>query len=202
MADTRRPKPRATDETECDAAVWRRAMRTTRPIARRDRRASGDAAGPSGDVSLPEPDTRRSPGSGPVKPVHPSGAPPTAGRAPGSAAERETPAKLDKHLARQVRRGRREVDARLDLHGLTQREAHAALARFIGSAAARGDRLVLVITGKGSRGGGVLQREVPRWLARPDLARSVVGCEPALARDGGAGALYVHLRRGAAPPRG
>jgi DNA-nicking Smr family endonuclease len=115
------------------------------------------------------------------------------------------PGKLDKHMVRRIKRGAQSIEARLDLHGMTQKEAHADLRRFIRDTAARGCRCVLVITGKGSRSGtedefrdsppGVLRRVVPQWLAAPDLSPLVAGIETALPQHGGAGALYVQLRR-------
>src|SRR3954469_12093813 len=104
---------------------------------------------------------------------------------------------LGRRQRRSVARGKEAIDARLDLHGLTQAQAHAALLRFLRDAGARGARLVLVITGKGSRDGerGVLKRQVPQWLALPEFRSLVVGYEDAGIRHGGAGALYVRLRR-------
>jgi DNA-nicking Smr family endonuclease len=100
-------------------------------------------------------------------------------------------------MRQRVARGREPIDARMDLHGLTQAEAHAALARFLRSASARGARLVLVITGKGERDGkrGVLRRQVPHWLALPEFREWVIGFEDAHMAHGGEGALYVRLRR-------
>ena len=97
-------------------------------------------------------------------------------------------------------RGRANIDARIDLHGLTQAEAHAALLRFLHRAQAEGARFVLVITGKGvpnaSRGErGVLRRQVPMWLALPEFRRYVLGFDVAHTGHGGEGALYVRLRR-------
>ncbi len=97
-----------------------------------------------------------------------------------------------------VARGKEAIEARLDLHGLTQSEAHAALTRFLRSASARGVRLVLVITGKGRRSdgeGGVLRRQVPHWLRLPEFRTFVIGFEDAHISHGGEGALYVRLRR-------
>lgn len=106
-------------------------------------------------------------------------------------------APLGRRMRQRVARGRELIDARFDLHGLTQVEAHAALARFLHAAGARGARLVLIITGKGGRGGGsgVLRRQVPLWLALPEFRDLVIGFEDAHVAHGGEGALYVRLRR-------
>lgn len=100
------------------------------------------------------------------------------------------------HLAR----GRKEIEARLDLHGMTQARAHRALIGFVTSSSENGLTFVLVITGKGRSGAldaerGVLRRQVPEWLGLPELRRFVVGFEEASIGHGGAGALYVRLRR-------
>jgi DNA-nicking Smr family endonuclease len=98
------------------------------------------------------------------------------------------------------------VEARLDLHGMRQKEAHAALRRFVRSAQAKGYRHVLVITGKGAEPDrnrpfyeaetrGVLRAAVPHWLAAADLAPLIVSYAEAPRRLGGEGALYVRLRR-------
>jgi DNA-nicking Smr family endonuclease len=94
-----------------------------------------------------------------------------------------------------VRRGRYPVAARLDLHGLTQAEAHRALCGFIALSRAAGRRCILVITGHGRLSGGVLRASVPRWLAEPSLRRHILAIAPARPQDGGNGALYVLLRR-------
>jgi len=105
-------------------------------------------------------------------------------------------APLGRRMRQRVARGKQEIDARLDLHGLTQSEAHAALLRFLRNAHARDARLVLVITGKG-RGGepGVLRRQVPQWLGLSEFRSLVVGLEDAHGAHGGEGALYVRVRR-------
>lgn len=119
-------------------------------------------------------------------------------------------APFDRRKARQIAKGRIEIEARIDLHGLREHEAHMRLAGFLRQAHAAGKRTVLVITGKGRvdddpyrpfslgedrREPGVLRRNVPRWLAEPDLARIVVSYTAASTRHGGEGALYIHLRR-------
>ena len=97
-------------------------------------------------------------------------------------------------------RGSSEIDARLDLHGMTQAGAHRALLGFLKRAHRKGLTFVLVITGKGALGAadserGVLRRQVPHWLSLPEFRPLVVGFEPAHGGHGGAGALYVRIRR-------
>ncbi|MBR0692489.1 Smr/MutS family protein [Bradyrhizobium lablabi] len=95
-------------------------------------------------------------------------------------------------------RGRQEIDARLDLHGMTQTRAHRALFAFLQRAHIDGFTFVLVITGKGKVGGserGVLRRQVPEWLSLPEFRSLVVGFEEAHIGHGGEGALYVRVRR-------
>src|SRR5215475_12932835 len=109
-------------------------------------------------------------------------------------------APLGRRMRTRVARGKEAIDGRLDLHGLTQSEAHAALLRFLRAASARGARLVLVITGKGAREGGsergVLKRQVPHWLVLPEFRTLVIGFDNAHITHGGEGALYVRVRRG------
>jgi DNA-nicking Smr family endonuclease len=88
-----------------------------------------------------------------------------------------------------------DIEARLDLHGKTQDEAHRELAAFIARAQSQGKRLALVITGKGREGKGVLRESVPRWLNEPALRGRVLALSSAQPRDGGSGALYVLLRK-------
>lgn len=105
---------------------------------------------------------------------------------------------LDKRTAARLRRGQLPIEARIDLHGLTRDEAHRALEGFLGSAHDAGKRCVLVITGKGLRASGemgVLRDAVPRWLNAPPIRPLILAFRPAPPRDGGAGALYVLLKR-------
>ena len=108
-------------------------------------------------------------------------------------------APLDRRSRQRLARGTQDIEARLDLHGRTQSEAHAALLRFLHRAQADGAKTVLVITGKGGAGSsrepGVLKRQVPLWLALPEFRGLVVGFGPAAIGHGGAGALYVRVRR-------
>lgn len=119
------------------------------------------------------------------------------------------PGPLAEHDRKAIRRGRLPVEARVDLHGMTQAKAQAALTRFLKKGAAQGLRCVLVITGKGGQTGGradddnpyagvaagVLRSALPQWLEAPELAPLVIGSASANPRDGGVGARYVLLRR-------
>jgi DNA-nicking Smr family endonuclease len=123
---------------------------------------------------------------------------PTAKKAPPLAP-------LGRRLKQRVARGREPIDARIDLHGMTQTEAHTALLRFLRRAQSDGVRIALVVTGKGTgkvsdgRGTsgerGVLKRQVPLWLSLAEFRSLVVGFEDAHVGHGGQGALYVRLRR-------
>ena len=94
-----------------------------------------------------------------------------------------------------MKRGQLKADARLDLHGMTQDEAHSALKAFIVAAHGAGKRQALVITGKGEGGTGILKNAVPRWLNSADLREKIVAFDYAQPKDGGEGALYVRLRK-------
>jgi DNA-nicking Smr family endonuclease len=110
---------------------------------------------------------------------------------------------LDKRTAEKLKRGRYTIERRLDLHGMTQDEAHRALNGFVARAEEDGVRCVLVITGKGVRrlaAGeaeefGVLRSAVPRWLNEAPNRARILAFGAAQPRDGGSGALYVLLRR-------
>jgi len=112
-------------------------------------------------------------------------------------------APLDRRLKQRVARGRQSIDARIDLHGMTQSEAHAALLAFLRRAQGNGARMALVVTGKGARSGaappgserGVLKRQVPHWLSLPEFRALIVGFDDAHVGHGGQGALYIRLRR-------
>jgi DNA-nicking Smr family endonuclease len=107
---------------------------------------------------------------------------------------------IDRRARQKIARGRVEIDARLDLHGMKQNEARERLSAFLHRAQARGKSLILVITGKGTTAPegaerGVLRRAVPLWLALPEFRPLVIGFEEAAPAHGGAGALYVRIRR-------
>jgi DNA-nicking Smr family endonuclease len=112
---------------------------------------------------------------------------------------------IEPNVRRKVTRGRISLDGTIDLHGLRQDEARAALARFLQARARRGDRTVLVITGKGLQSPdpaalverGVLRTMLPFWLNGPELAPLIAGWSQAAQHHGGGGAYYVRLKRGA-----
>ena len=119
--------------------------------------------------------------------------------APVKAAQPPPLAPLGRRERSHLSRGRKEIDARLDLHGMTQTRAHRALFGFLQRAHSDGLTFVLVITGKGKMGAeserGVLRRQVPQWLSLPEFRSLVVGFEEAHIGHGGEGALYVRVRR-------
>lgn len=121
----------------------------------------------------------------------PSALPVKAPALTGKKASPSLPCKVGGHREMQLRRGRLEPQARIDLHGMTQDNAYRALVRFFARAHSLDQRLVLVITGKG----GVLRQIVPRWLGEYELRPFITGVSPAHIRHGGDGALYVALRR-------
>src|SRR5262249_34674908 len=134
-----------------------------------------------------------------------TGAPSAVARPPVLAA----PEVIDRRQMRRIAVGKTDIEPRIDLHGLRQAEAHARLRAFLASAAAAGLKTVLVITGKGAEveradpllsgmgegQRGVLRRNVPLWLAQPDLNHIVLSYGTAGTRHGGAGAFYVRLRK-------
>lgn len=163
-----------------DAALWRAVTKDMQPLHPRRSVAVAPAAAPAA-----RPATRPVPAP-PVRPTPVAGA---LGAPPASTG-------LDRRTATRLRRGRLDIDGRLDLHGLTQAEAHHALTEQVRSAHAAGRRVLLVVTGKGFRDGtGVLRAAVPRWLDEPPLRNLVLSAVPARPGDGGAGALYVLVRR-------
>lgn len=173
-----------------DAALWDRVAGTAKPLVKGKNRNVRRVEVPVSEKpknSKPEKSAKPLPKPATGDQLAPSSPPPL-----GS---------YDRRELRGLAGGRREIDGRIDLHGMRQREAHTALRAFLRSAQARGHRHVLVITGKGGRTSedgierGVLNREVPRWLNEPEFRSVVVGFAPAHKRHGGEGALYVRLRR-------
>jgi len=115
---------------------------------------------------------------------------------PGSRAARHGPDPLEPRRLRRISRERDPIEARIDLHGMTQFEAEDRLKAFVRGAYAQGMRAVLVVTGKGYSGDGIIRRRAPEWLASRELRDIVAGVSQAHRRHGGEGALYVALKRG------
>jgi DNA-nicking Smr family endonuclease len=191
--------------SEEDEELWASVAKTLEPVRRIER-----VMGPLEPAKRPEgPQTEVKRGRrGPAHHEHP----PMKARPVAPAPVRSSPplAALDWRRARRLAAGRAEIEARLDLHGMRQSEAHVALRAFLVACHAKGLRTVLVITGKGGapdddpsthavvwsgRDRGILKRSVPRWLAEPELRAFVVGYTTAHPRHGGEGALYLLLRR-------
>jgi DNA-nicking Smr family endonuclease len=162
-----------------DIGLWRRAVQDVAPMPGRSPHLNRSRPGRTAAGETPA-----LPSPLPTKPS-PVPAPPPLDRFAG----------IDRATAERLKRGRRTIEARLDLHGLTQAEAHQALAHFIAGSRAAGRRCVLVITGRGRFSGGVLKEAVPRWLNEAGLRRHLLAISPAQPQHGGNGALYVLLRR-------
>jgi DNA-nicking Smr family endonuclease len=167
--------------TEEEVALWRQVTRTVIP------RAGG---------RIEEPTVESAPILAPINLP-----PPNAASRPKNKAL-PPPTVLDARLRRRLARGRGSIDDVLDLHGLTQHEAHDALIAFLIRNQAVGSKLVLIVTGKGGASGprcdageGVLRRSAPLWLHAPALRALVVSFEEASPKHGGSGALYVRIRR-------
>jgi len=173
-----------------ESALFRRTVGDARPLKPRVKRTEAPPAREAEPAREAKPKPRAPRIALPVPPRTPRTRPP----APGQFAD------IDKRTAERFRRGEIAIEARLDLHGLTQAEAHRRLDGFVVRAAASGTRMLLVITGKGERGpdgrrGGVLRDGVPRWLAEPGLRPLVLAIAHAQPKHGGGGALYVLLRK-------
>jgi DNA-nicking Smr family endonuclease len=176
--------PKAKDR---DSAVWQAAMRDVRPLASR-KSAAASPPSPTVAPSKKAKSVERPPAAKAAKPARPAPAPPadiSHGRAAG----------IDRRSAERLSRGRRPIEGRLDLHGMTQPAAIVRLAEFIARAESSGKRCVLVITGKGLASGGVLRDQVPRWLNLPPNRARVLAFDYAQPQHGGSGALYVLLKR-------
>ncbi len=167
-----------------DKKVWRHVTRGIRPLQPQQ-------------IDDEEPVPPKKPDDKPArrKAAAETPAPPPAPRTPallnfGSTAD------IDRRTAQRFKRGEMAVDGRIDLHGLTLDQAHSALTSFIRGAAARGARCVVVVTGKGKGGSiGKIRNETPHWLNQAPLRPLILAVTQAGVRDGGAGALYVLLKR-------
>ena len=169
--------------SEEERALWESVAKQIKPLRKKPRAAKAQAIALAVETlapAAPKPLVSAKPARTP-KPMPPPLAP------------------LGRRERSQLSRGRKEIEARLDLHGMTQTRAHRALSGFLQRAHHDGLTFVLVITGKGKLGTeserGVLRRQVPQWLSLPEFRALVVGFEEAHIGHGGEGALYVRIRR-------
>ncbi len=175
-----------------DDTLWHKVAQSVKPLPGRQRPAAPAIRapleeGPASDVGRPAHSRPRPAGA----PRGPAGQKPLE---PGVADG------LDKRQADRLKRGLLAIDGRLDLHGLTQREAHAELDSFLARSQDRRQRVVLLITGKGQKAPleertSVLRRQVPRWLNEPSMRRRIVAFCPAQPKHGGDGAFYIYLKK-------
>jgi DNA-nicking Smr family endonuclease len=169
--------------SEEERTLWEHVARQVKPLRKKPRVGKTAAATSEPPPMKPSPSPRPIPSSAAPKPGKPA-VPPLA--------------PLGRRERARLSRGRSEIDARLDLHGMTQTRAHRTLLTFLQRAHHDGLTFVLVITGKGVVGDnerGVLRRQVPQWLSLPEFRAVVVGFEEAHIGHGGEGALYVRIRR-------
>lgn len=169
--------------------LWENFSKQAKPLRKKPRPVKETAA-----LALDEP-----PPSPPAAVKPPKASPPLK---PARVKSPSPPplAPLGRRERTQLSRGKKEIDARLDLHGMTQAKAHRRLLSFLRDASESGMTFVLVITGKGrtvepGAERGLLKRLVPEWLGLPEFRSVVVGFEQAHIGHGGEGALYVRVRR-------
>jgi DNA-nicking Smr family endonuclease len=156
-----------------ERVLWKGVTRSIAPL-RKPLAHEPDEAEPATAPSPPKPRVKSSPTivvpAAPPKRVAP---PPLA--------------PLTRKAKKRIARGNHAIDGRLDLHGMTQAEAHDALFGFLRAKQTRGS--------DDNGGRGVLKRMVPMWLGMPDFRGLIVGFESAAIGHGGEGALYVSLRK-------
>ena len=172
--------------TSDELALWHHVTRSVTPLRPED-------VPPAPPPVVPTPAPPRE--AAPAAPSKPPPAPPPPVVRPSRRLDPSRPVDIDRRTWLKLRRGHYPIDGRLDLHGLTQEQAHARLASFLSGAASRGSRCVLVITGRGLRHGGTLRTMTPRWLDESHLRPLVLAYAEARLEHGGEGALYVLLRR-------
>jgi DNA-nicking Smr family endonuclease len=173
--------------SEEERALWESVAKQTKPLRKRPRAAKPRDVAPAVETPVAKPAAPPKPlSSAKIHPTPKPDLPPPL-------------APLGRRERSQLSRGRKEIEARLDLHGMTQTRAHRALSGFLQRAHSEGLTFVLIITGKGKIGAeserGVLRRQVPQWLSLPEFRALVVGFEEAHIGHGGEGALYVRIRR-------
>ncbi|MBI2241829.1 MAG: Smr/MutS family protein [Magnetospirillum gryphiswaldense] len=180
-------RPRRRTVTPEDARIWRAVVQDVAPLPGKDVLSEEE-------IEATEPAAEP-----PVRPVEPlfrpdPAPPPRPARPLPDLRVGVTPG-LDRRSADRMKKGEMAIDAALDLHGMTQDAAHGALLSFVARAHDAGRRCLLVITGKGKQGPGVLRSQVPRWLNQSPLRERILGFSQARPQHGGDGAFYVLVKR-------
>ena len=168
-----------------DAELWKQVAETVTPLKGRQKPPPGGNDRIEISPAIPRPVSVPPPPS----PPRPRPRPEPSNLSEGPAAG------LDKRTARRLKRGKLAIDGRIDLHGHTLDKARAALTDFIHASRAQNRRCLLVVTGKGSRGAGVIRAALPGWLGKGALGQAVLAFSAAQPKDGGGGAFYVLLRK-------
>ena len=189
---SRCPQPKPGPSSDDDAALWEQVTQTVTELPSRrdmvslpdDVRAIDVPATANPDI-VQKPAAKPQPFTLPAKTNHSRPADLRLGEHSG----------IDRSNARRLQRGQMALEDRLDLHGLSKEQAHKRLVAFISRAVQQNLRHVLVITGKGRDGQGVLRHEVPLWLKDAPLAVYINAISHAQPQDGGTGALYIRLKR-------
>ena len=176
-------------ETQTGEAAWQRVTAQTRPLSPSQRNRQIKSAAPE----KPPKKAKKAANAAASSPPQASKATPKM-RGDAKAKPPPRPALAPK-TRRRLSRGRTDIEATLDMHGMTLVEAQAALIGFVAHHRARGHKYVLVITGKGARGEGRLRAALPDWLATPPLAAQIAEYEAAGVAHGGSGAFYLALRK-------
>lgn len=182
------------DIHEEEHALWQHATRHVKPLKAKKTKPVARPITRTAAKSPPKPAPKSAPA-----PVATAPAPARPEKHKPVPSPRHAPrmdlTSLDGARAKKLKRGDLAIEDRIDLHGATEAVAHRRLEEFIARASRDNLRVVLVITGKGKGGQGVLRDLVPRWLKEPRLGAHVVALSPAAQRHGGDGALYLYLRR-------
>ena len=180
-----------------DNTLWEEVAKTITP-ANRDDVLFTDPSANSKPKKAQKPSAKHADATGsgvPVKPAIKTKPAPEVHPADLRSSVPVMRAGIDNASARRLTKGSFEIDDRLDLHGKTEVMAHKALLQFVQRASRSGARTLLIITGKGAGGQGLLRRKVPEWLKDYPLKSHILAISQASPKDGGGGALYVRLRR-------
>ena len=179
-----------------DRRIWTRVSSSVAPPrARKAARVTPGAETPTEIAVSPQAPARPSPKPA-SKPTPRLVPPPSPHKilAP-SPRPKPPPEDLEPRRKQRLSRERDPIEARIDLHGFGRFEAEDQLRGFLTSCQARGMRAVLVITGQGRMGGGVIRQAFGEWMQAPALRGVVSGFTAAHRRHGGNGAFYVTLKR-------